>query len=153
MIGTVRMRQIEVTGARAALPAGEPFERWKVAAIGPGWVPMAGEAELWPVEGRLGLHGDGLVFTAEDTVDRVSGEPVVTVIPAASVLDSGPLSPGSRITPSELAGLWMPRFLRRFRCPGFAVRTREGDWAFDCPHGQRRANEVSRRYASGAVET
>ena len=71
------------------------------------------------------------------------------VIPAASVLDSGPLSPGSRITPSELAGLWMPRFLRRFRCPGFVVRTTEGLWVFDCPRGQQRADEVNRRYRPG----
>jgi hypothetical protein len=120
-----------------------------VRAIGPGWTPVAGEAELWPVEGRLALHPECLVFSAEGTVDRASGEPVVAVIPAESVLDSGPLSPGSRITPSELAGLWMPRFLRRLRSPGFSVRTREGDWVFDCPHGQQRAREVSRRYASG----
>ena len=143
------MRQIDVTGRRAAPPASLPFERWEVAAIGPGWVPIAREAELWPVEGRLALHSEGLVFSAEATVDRASGQPVVGVIPAASVLDSGPLSPGSRITPSELAGLWMPRFLRRWRCPGFAVRTREGAWIFDCPHGQQRSDDVSRRYALG----
>ncbi len=138
-----------MTGPQVAPPASEPFDRWEVAAIGPGWLPGAGEAELWPVEGRLALHSEGLVFRAEGTVDRASAEPVVGVIPAAAVLDSGPLSPGSRITPSELAGLWMPRFLRRFRCPGFSVRTREGDWVFDCPHGQQRADEVNRRYASG----
>ncbi len=138
-----------MTGPSAAPPTSEAFERWDVAAIGPGWMPAAGEAELWPVEGRLTLHPEGLVFSSEDTVDRTSGEPVVAVIAAESVLDSGPLSPGSRITPSELAGLWMPRFLRRFRCPGFSVHTREGDWVFDCPHGQQRSDEVSRRYASG----
>ncbi|HMJ95544.1 MAG TPA: hypothetical protein VK486_06810 [Thermoleophilaceae bacterium] len=144
------MRQIEVIGpAAASPPASEAFERWDVAAIGPGWAPCAGETELWPVEGRLSLHSEGLVFSAEGTVDRASGAPVVAVIPAEAVLDSGPLSPGSLITPSEPAGLWMPRFLRRFRCPGFSVRTREGDWVFDCPHGQQRAGAVSRRYASG----
>jgi hypothetical protein len=143
------VRQIDVTGPAAAPPGSEPFERWDVAAIGPGWAPAAGEAELWPVEGRVSLHPEGLFFSAEGTVDRTSGEPVVALIPAASVLGSGPLSPGSRITPSELAGLWMPRFLRRFRCPGFTVNTREGDWVFDCPHGQQRSDEVSRRYASG----
>ncbi len=143
------MRQIELTAPPAAQPTSEPFDEWEVAAIGPGWAPVAGEAELWPVDGRLSLHPEGLVFRAEETVDRASGEPVVAVISAASVLDSGPLSPGSRITPTELAGLWMPRFLRRLRSPGFSVRTREGDWVFDCPHGSRRAQEVSSRYASG----
>jgi hypothetical protein len=143
------VRQIEVIAPSAAPPASEPFEQWEVAAIGPGWTPVAGDTELWPVEGRLWLHPEGLVFRAEDTVDRASGEPVAAVIPAASVLESGPLSPGSRITPSELGGLWMPRFLRRFRSPGFSVRTREGDWVFDCPNGPNRAREVSRRYASG----
>jgi hypothetical protein len=147
--GHSRVRQIELTAAPAAPPSSEPFEQWEVAAIGPGWTPVAGETELWPVEGRLALHPEGLVFRADRTVDRASGEPVVGVIAAASVLDSGPLSPGSRITPSEPAGLWMPRFLRRFRSPGFSVRTRDGDWVFDCPHGQERAREVSRRYASG----
>ena len=142
-----RVRLIEVTASPTAPPSGEPFERWEVAAIGPGWTPVAGEAELWPVEGRLALHPEGLVFSAEQTVDRASGEPVVAVIRAESVLDSGPLSPGSMITPSDPAGLWMPRFLRRFRCPGFSVRTRDGDWVFDCSHGQQRAREVSRRYA------
>jgi hypothetical protein len=143
-----RVRQIEVTTRAATPPSSEPFERWEVAAIGPGWTPLAGEDELWPVNGRLALHPEGLVFSAEETVDRASGEPVVAVIPAASVIDSGPLSPGSLITPSELAGLWMPRILRRLRSPGFAVRTIEGGWVFDCPHGPQRAREVSRRYAA-----
>jgi hypothetical protein len=141
-----RVGQIEVTGASVPALASEPFEEWEVAAIGPGWTPVAGESELWPVEGRLALHPEGLVFSAEGTVERASGKPLVGVIPAASVLDSGPLSPGSRITPSERAGLWMPRFLRRFRSPGFAVRTREGVWVFDCRRGPQRAGEVSRRY-------
>jgi hypothetical protein len=143
------VRQIEVTVPPAEPPASEPLERWEVAAIGPHWTPLTGEEELRPVQGRLALHTEGLVFRADATVNRTSGEPVVGVIPAGSVLDSGPLSPGSRITPSEPAGLWMPRFMRRFRCPGFSVRTRDGDWVFDCPHGQRRALEVARRYSSG----
>jgi hypothetical protein len=29
----------------------------------------------------------------------------------------------------------------------FSVRTREGDWVFDCPRGQQRSLEVSGRYA------
>jgi hypothetical protein len=41
----------------------------------------------------------------------------------------------------------MPRFMRRFRCPGFSVRTRDGDWIFDCRSGPQRAREVQRRYA------
>lgn len=143
------MREIDVIGQPAAPPAGEPFERWEVAAIGPAWTPAPGERELWPVEGSLSLHPEALVFRAEQAVDRANGEPVVAVIPAASVLESGPLAPGSRITPSEPAGLWMPRFMRRFRCPGFSVRTRDGDWVFDCRHGQQRAREVRRRYAAG----
>jgi hypothetical protein len=143
------VRQIELSAAPASPPGSDPFTDWEVAAIGPDWTPVAGETELWPVEGRLALHSEGLVFRARETVDRASGQPVVAVIPADAVLDSGPLSPGSRITPSELAGLWMPQFLRRFRSPGFSVRTREGDWVFDCPHGAQRAQEVSRRYASG----
>jgi hypothetical protein len=143
------VRQIELTSPPAAPPASEPFEHWEVAAIGPHWTPSGSETELRPVEGRLALHPEGLVFSATGTVDRASGEPVVGVIASESVLDAGPLSPGAMITPSEPAGLWMPRFLRRFRCPGFSVRTRDGDWLFDCPHGQRRAEEVARRYASG----
>jgi hypothetical protein len=50
------VRQIDVTGPAAAPSRSEAFERWDVAAIGPGWIPVAGEAELWPVEGRLALH-------------------------------------------------------------------------------------------------
>jgi hypothetical protein len=143
------VRQIELTSPPAEPPASEPLDSWDVAAIGPHWTPVAGETELRPVEGRLSLHPEGLVFRSEGTVDRATGEPVVGVIPAESVLDSGPLAPGSPITPSELAGLWMPRLMRRFRCPGFSVRTREGDWVFDCRRGQQRAREVGRRYASG----
>jgi hypothetical protein len=143
------VREIEVTRPATAAPASEPLERWDVAAIGPGWTPVAGDAELWPVTGSLSLHPEGLVFRAKATVDRANGEPVAAVIPADSVTDSGPLSPGTRITPSEPAGLWMPRFLRRFRCPGFSIRTREGDWVFDCRHGQARAREVQRRYVTG----
>ena len=143
------MRQIELTSPPATPPSSEPLERWDVAAVGPQWTPSAGETELRPVEGGLALHPVGLVFTAAATVNGATGEPVVGVIPAESVLDSGPLSPGSRITEDELAGLWMPAFLRRFRCPGFIIRTRDGDWVFDSPHGQRRAEEVARRYATG----
>jgi hypothetical protein len=143
------VREIDVSGQAPALPTSEPFERWEVAAVGPAWTPAPGESELWPVEGSLALHPEGLVFRADETVDRANGERVVAVIPAESVLDSGPLAPGSLVTPSEPAGLWMPRFMRRFRCPGFSVRTRDGDWVFDSRGGQRRAREVQRRYASG----
>jgi hypothetical protein len=143
------VREIQVTRPPAAAPASEPFEHWEVTAIGPGWTPLPGERELWPVAGSLSLHPEALVFRAAEAVDRANGEPVVGVIPADTVLESGPLAPGSLITPSEAAGLWMPRFMRRFRCPGFSVRTRDGDWVFDCPGGRQRAGEVQRRYASG----
>lgn len=143
------MREIETAGPNPAAPASEPLEEWQVAAIGPDWAPAPGEAELRPVEGSLSLHREGLFFRAEDAVARGSGEPVSALIPAESVIDAGPLSAGSRVTQSELAGLWMPRPLRRFRTPGFSVRTREGAWVFDCPHGQSRAREVTRRYAAG----
>lgn len=144
------MREIEVTAPPGAVPASEPIDEWEVAAIGPGWTPVAGEAELRPVSGRLALHPEGLVFRADDAVDRASGELVVASVPGETVLDAGPLSPGTKLTPTELAGLSMPRPLRRFRCGGFAVRTRDGDWVFDSPHGVRRAREVSRRYVSSA---
>ena len=144
------MRQIEATRpAAAAPPTGDPFERWEVAAIGPGWTPVMGESELPPVDGYLSLHPDALVFRASDTVDRASGETVIAEIPAESVIDSGPLSPGSRATASEPMGLWMPRFMRRFRAPGFWIRTSDGSWAFDCRRGVDRAGEVRRRYVSG----
>jgi len=143
------VREIQVVGSADAPPGSDEFERWDVAAVGPAWTPLPGEPELWPVEGSLSLHPEGLVFRAGETVDRASGQPVLAVIRAESVLDTGPLTPGSYITPSELAGLWMPRFMRRFRCPGFSVRTRDGDWIFDCRGGPRRAREVQRRYASG----
>ena len=139
-----------MTATPGAAPASEPIDEWEVAAIGPGWTPVAGESELWPVSGRLALHSEGLVFRADDAVDRASGELVLASVPAETVLEAGPLSPGSKLTPTELAGLWMPRPLRRFRCGGFAVRTRDGDWVFDCPHGVRRAREVSRRYVRSA---
>ena len=136
-----------MSAPQASAPHSEPIEEWEVAAIGPGWAPLAGQAELAPVAGRLALHPEGLVFRADDAVDRASGERIVAVVPAETVLDVGPLSPGSPITQTEQAGLWMPRFLRRFRCGGFAVRTRDGDWVFDCPHGVRRAGEVASRYS------
>jgi hypothetical protein len=140
------MREIETAGRPAPAPDGEPPETWDVAAIGPGWRPPPGEDELLPVAGRLELFDDAMVFRADDAVDRRTGEPLVAVVAAASVREAGPLSPGTHITPTELAGLWMPRMMRRLRCPGFAVRTSDGDWAFDCPGGARRAREVSRRY-------
>ena len=143
------MRQIEVSTRPGALPASEPLDEWAVAAIGPGWAPAAGESELPPVAGGLALHPEGLVFRADDAADRASGEPVMAFVPADEVVDAGPLSPGSQITPTELAGLWMPRIVRRFRSGGFSIRTRAGDWVFDCPHGARRARAVKQRYASG----
>lgn len=140
-------REIETPGPPAAAPDGDPLDAWAVAAVGPDWRPPPGELELAPAEGRLLLYPDALVFRADAVVDRGTGAPLVSVIPAGSVIEAGPLSPGSRLTPSEIAGRWMPRPLRRIRCPGFAVRTTAGSWAFDCPYGQRRAREVSDRYA------
>jgi hypothetical protein len=141
------MRKIEATGPPVTASEGEPLETWNVAAVGPGWRPPPGEPELLPVPGRLELHADALIFRADDAVDRRTGEPLVAVVHGASVRNAGPLSPGTYITPTKLAGLWMPRLLRRLRCPGFAMRTSDGVWAFDCPAGVRRAREVSRRYA------
>jgi hypothetical protein len=140
-------REIDVDAPAAELPGGEPLAEWRVAAIGPGWRPLPGESELLSVPGRLLLHPEALVFLADDAIDRRTREPVVGVVPAGAVAHTGPLSPGSRMSPSEPAGRWMPGPLRRFRCPGFVVGTAEGPWVFDCPHGVRRAEEISRRYA------
>jgi hypothetical protein len=133
-------------GAREVeTPAGEPLESWDVAAVGPDWRPAPGEADVPPVDGRLELYADALVFRADDAATRAR---LAQVIPGASVLDAGPLSPGSMLTPSMPAGQWMPRALRRLRCPGFVVSTGAGAWAFDSPHGQRRARAVRERYGS-----
>lgn len=138
----------ERTGADE-LPAGGPVEEWTLHAVGPGWTPPPGEAELAPVPGRLTLHGEAVIFRSDADVTDLSGEPVTSVIPADSILDAAPLSPGSHITPSSLAGTWMPALLRRLRCPGFVIRTTEGTWAFDSPSGQHRALAISRRYLGG----
>lgn len=143
------VREIDREGDRArAMPQGEPLKEWVVAAVGPDWRPPPGEPELPAAPGRLELHPDALVFRADEVIDRRTREPVVDVIPAGAVTGAGPLSPGSRATPTELVGQWMPRPLRRFRCPGFVVSTTGGSWMFDCPKGVRRAEEVSRRYAA-----
>jgi hypothetical protein len=118
--------------------AGPALDTWDVVAVAPHWRPAPGANVVEPVAGRLVLFTDRLVFEG-------GGEP--DVILAADVIDAGPLSPGSRLTPDEIAGQWMPKALRRVRCPGFAIRTSAGGWAFDCPHGQKRAREVSGRYA------
>jgi hypothetical protein len=131
----------------ATAPAGKALQTWSVGAVGPEWQPPPGEMELLPVPGRLELYPDALVFRADEAIDRRTREPVVAIVPARSVTGAGPLSPGSRVTPTELAGRWMARPLRRFRCPGFVVSTSNGPWMFDCPHGVRRAREVSRLYA------
>jgi hypothetical protein len=141
------MREIDsVARPGLDLPHDEPLAEWRVAAIGPDWRPLPGETELLSVPGRLRVHPEGLVFEADDVIDRRTGERVVAVVPAGAVTGAGPLSPGSRMAPSEPAGRWMPGLLRRFRCPGFVVQTADGAWVFDCPHGARRADEVSRRY-------
>jgi hypothetical protein len=138
-------REIDAGPPPPAAPAGEPQDVWDdVAAVGPAWRPAAGESELQPVAGRLELYPQALVFRASDAVDRATGTPLVGVI--GDVQESGPLSPGSLITPTERAGLWMPGWMRRFRCPGFAVRTSTGSWIFDSPHGQQRAATVRSRY-------
>lgn len=143
------MRRIDVSTPPGVVPASEPIVDWEVAAIGPGWAPAAGESELVPVEGRLAMHPEGLVFRADDAADSASGERLIAVVPADAIGDAGPLSAGSKLTQTELAGRWMPRFMRRFRSGGFVVRTRDGDWLFDSPHGVDRAREVTRRYSSG----
>jgi hypothetical protein len=134
-------------GPAPAPPQSPAHEHWEVTAIGPDWRPPPGEPELAPAYGRLSLHDDALVFRADEVTDRATGAPVVAVIPAASVTGAGPLSPGTRLTPSVLAGQWMPAPLRRLRCPGFVVNTVAGTWVFDAPKGLKRAEAVRRRYA------
>ena len=141
------MREIDRAAATAPAPTGDPLQVWSVAAVGPQWQPPPDETELRPVPGRLELYPDALVFRADEAVDRRTRALVVDVVPARAVTGAGPLSPGSPITPTELAGSWMARPLRRLRCPGFVVSTGDGPWLFDCPHGVRRAREVGRRYA------
>jgi hypothetical protein len=129
------------------VPAGAPEDTWAVAAIGPEWRPPPGEAELAPVPGRLELHPDGLVFRAEDVMDATTGAVLVSVVPAGDIHAAGPLSPGTRATPTTLAGSWMPAWQRRLRPPGFLVSTSHGPWLFDAPHGRRRAGIIAERYA------
>jgi hypothetical protein len=136
--------------APADAPAGEPLAVWELAAVGPAWRPAAGVDDVPVARGRLELHPDALVFRADDVVDRATGAPVVDVIAADSVLDAGPLAPGSRLTSTRSAGEWMAAPLRRLRCPGFAVSTAAGGWAFDGPKGVKRAEEIRRRYAGSA---
>jgi hypothetical protein len=141
---------IDRTVSSAAPPAGEPVAVGELAAVGADWRPAAGEEDLPVARGRLELHPEGLVFRADDVIDRATGEPVVAVIPAETIVDAGPLSPGSPLTSTRAAGEWMAAPLRRLRCPGFAVRTAAGAWAFDSPRGVKRAEEVRRRYAGSA---
>jgi hypothetical protein len=141
------MREIDNVDPPARLPEGEPLAEWRVSAIGPGWRPVPGESELLSVPGRLQLYPEALVFVADEVVDRSTGEPVVGIVPAGSVTHTRPLAPGTMLAPSEPAGRWMRGPLRRFRIPGFALGTAGGLWAFDCPQGARRAEEISRRYA------
>jgi hypothetical protein len=108
-------------------------------AVGPEWRPPPGSDEVAPARGWLLLHDDALVFRADDGTE--------TVIAAADIKDAGPLSPGSRLTPSQAAGQWMAAPLRRVRSPGFAVVTTGGPWVFDAPHGAKRAQTVRQRYA------
>jgi hypothetical protein len=117
---------------------GDILDEWEVLAVAPHWRPPPGAQTVEPVAGRLQLFTDRLVF-------RGPGEP--EVIPASAVLEAGPLSPGSLLAAGAPAGAWMPKRLRRFRCPGFAISTTAGGWAFDCPHGVKRARKVSGRYA------
>ena len=112
-------------------------EEWEVVAVGPAWQPPPGSGEVAPAHGRLLLRVDALVFRGDD-----GSETVIT-----GITDAGPLSPGSRITPSRVAGQWMAAPLRRLRCPGFAVVTTAGPWLFDAPHGASRAQAVRERYA------
>lgn len=137
-------------GAPAAMPPGEPADVWgELAAIGPRWAPAQGEAELPPVPGRLELHPDALVFRADDAVDASTGELLVSVLPSAAVREVQRLAPGTKVTPTQTAGAWLPRWQRRLRCPGFALVTDDGPWIFDARHGDTRATTLSERYGSG----
>jgi hypothetical protein len=146
----VSERAIDNVDPPVELPEGEPLAEWPVAAIGPGWRPLPHETELLSVPGRLLLYPEALVFRADEVLDRGTGEPVVGLVAAGAVAHTHPLAPGSLLAPSEPAGRWMRGPLRRFRVPGFIVGTAEGPWVFDCPHGVRRAEEISRRYARAA---
>jgi len=142
------MREIDSSEATAApAPAGEPLDAWEVAAIGPQWRPAAGEPELEPVPGSLELYPDALVFRAHDAVDRRDGAPLVSVVAAGAVTGAAPLAPGARISSAARGGGGIGRLLRRLAPPGFVLSTSAGPWAFECTHGERRADDLRRRYA------
>jgi len=142
------MREVETAATAAAPePLGEPLESWEVAAVGPEWTPVVGEMELEPVPGRLELYADALVFRADDAVDRRTREPLVSVVPAGTVTGATPLAPGSKLSSAQRGGSPVGRLLGRLAPPGFVVSTSVGPWAFACSRGERRAREVSRRYA------
>ena len=124
-------------------PAGPALDSWELAAIGPTWHPEPGQQAVTPVDGRLDVHADALVFQACDAIDERTGSPLVSVIPVASIRSIGPLSPGN-----PGSGGWMPRWQRRLRSPGFVVGTEAGAWLFDGPHGPRRAEILRERFGS-----
>lgn len=144
------MRELErsAPASDSSPPQGEAVAAWgEFDALAPHWRPSPGENELSPVRGRLALHPQGLVFRADDVVDSATGQPVVEVVAGSAIVDASPLSPGSQMTPTRQAGEWMPRLLRKLRCPGFVVATAEGAWVFDGPKGVQRADEVRKRFA------
>jgi hypothetical protein len=140
------MPDVDLAGPAGEPPAGEPDAVWELSAVDPGWRPPPGEDDVPVGRGRLELHPEALVFRADDVFDRATGEPVVGVIPAAAIVDAGPLSPGSLLNQTRAAGEWMRGPLQGMRCPGFAISTAAGAWGFGCPGGVRRADEVRRRY-------
>lgn len=135
------MRAVDVGASPPAPPDGPVLDSWELAAVGPAWRPPPGEHAVLPVEGVLEIHSDALVFRARDAIDVATGDPLVDVIPAATMREIGPLSPGSPGT-----GEWMPRWQRRMRSPGFVVATEVGGWVFDGPEGPKRADALSRRF-------
>ena len=143
-------RAVDRVGPVVPPPAGEPDAVWELDAVGADWRPAPGEDDLPVARGRLELHREGLVFRAADVIDRATGEPVVSVIPAEGIVDANPLAPSSPLTNARDAGTWMSGPLQRQRCPGFVVSTSVGAWAFDGPKGVRRADAIRRRYARTA---
>jgi hypothetical protein len=130
---------------QAAVGGREPVERWRAHLVSDEHGHPSAMQRIGVVRGHLLLYEDAIAFAADVREDRMRGEAVTVVIPAASIhgvtrVPAGSRPDGARTGP-DLPSRVMPRL---------RVDTDRGPVFFEAARAGRRAEALAGRYVQRA---
>jgi hypothetical protein len=130
--------------ARRRMGGGEPEARWRAHLVSDAHGRPSAMQRVGLVRGHLLLYPDALVFAADVREDRMRGNAVVEVMPAASIMGAHRVPAGTRADGGR-AGADLPsRVMPRLR-----IDVTNGALVFETASAGRRARELEERYLAG----